>query len=66
MKESIVVNTVFSLKQIVYLKTDVDQLPRIVVHIIVGEKEVLYGLRQGSSYETFSDYEITAEKTLVL
>ncbi len=66
MSSTLIINPIFNLKQIVYLKTDVDQLPRIVLYIIVGDKEILYGLRQGSNYEIYSDFEITSEKNLTI
>ena len=48
---------------IVYLKTDQDQLPRIVVAIEVYKQgELLYSLMQGTIRSPHYDFEITTEK----
>ena len=57
----------FRFGDIVYLKTDQDQKPRMVISYLVDKSnEVLYKLQQG----TYSDYhyemEITSEKDIIL
>ena len=64
-EKTIVVSIEFEIQQIVYLKTDPEQLPRLVSDIVVGHKEVHYGLKQGTNYEIHQAYEISAEKLIM-
>ncbi|EHQ41563.1 hypothetical protein [Myroides odoratus] len=66
MSKTIVTEIEFEIKQTVYLRTDPDQLPRLVAYIIVGNKEVMYGIKQGEKYDIYHDYEITAEKNIIV
>ncbi len=56
----------FSLKQIVYLKTDAEQLGRFVTAIsLKGSGAVVYDLTCGTSESSHYDFEITAEKDIL-
>ncbi|WP_353159331.1 hypothetical protein [Myroides odoratus] len=64
-EKTIVVSIEFEIKQVVYLRTDMEQLPRLVSDIIVGDKEVHYGLKQGTNYEIHQAFEIVTEKIVM-
>lgn len=57
----ITVDNKFNVKEMVYLKTDKDNMPRIVTGITVRPKDVLYELCCGTSMSTHYDFEITSE-----
>lgn len=55
-------NFKFELGQCVYLKTDTEQLPRIVTGIVIRNKNYfLYYLTQSTIETTHFDYEISIE-----
>lgn len=58
------VDNKFSLKQVVYLKTDEDQRPRIVTAIVIKPNDVLYELSCGPDASEHFDFEISTEKDL--
>jgi len=60
------INTNFSIEDIVYLKTDIEQLPRIVTGIIVRKNSLLYYLTNGTTETCHYDFEISLEKTFIL
>ena len=62
---TIKINVEFEIGQVVYLKTDPDQLERIVVSIIVENKDTAYQLACGDGNSTHYDYEISAEKDVL-
>ena len=51
---------------IVYLKTDVDQLPRIVVGIVLIGNIPEYILRQGAFESQHFGFEIISEKNILI
>lgn len=56
-----------SIGDVVYLKTDLDQLPRLVAGYEVYETDMLYMLIHGSqSVSTHHAYEISAERNSLL
>lgn len=61
-----VVNTKFNIGQIVYLKTDKEQLSRIVVRIQIAQMGILYCLNQGIIESWHYDFEMTEEVDTVL
>lgn len=62
-----VVDNQFEFKQIVYLKTDREQLPRIVTMMQLDcLGQVSYQLSQGTAVSWHLDFEITTEKDLEL
>lgn len=57
----------FELGEIVYLKTDVDQIPRIVTAVIAcPDNSLLYGLACGTAESKHYDFEITLDKTVTV
>jgi len=56
----------FDLKQIVYLRTDKEQLPRIVARIQIGQLGLLYCLNQGITESWHYDFEMTEEKDVLM
>ena len=58
----ITVNNEFSIKDVVFLKTDPQQYDRIVTGIIVRNREVTYELMSETEASEHFDYEISATK----
>ncbi|MBN8821292.1 MULTISPECIES: hypothetical protein [unclassified Spirosoma] len=56
----------FSLKQTVYLKTDRDQLPRLVTAIKVCPDDLLYELIQGTTSSYHYDFEISESADVLM
>lgn len=57
------VDVEFEIEEIVYLKTDLDQLPRIVSGLSIRKSGVIsYELSQGSHTSYHYDFEISKEK----
>lgn len=63
---SMILDNKFDYEEIVYLKTDTDQLPRMVYGFIVYKTAILYRLTCGSQTSEHYDFEITRDKQLVL
>ncbi len=57
-----VIENVFDLRQMVYLKTDAEQLVKIIKMIEVTAVELLYELSCGASTSRHYDFEISADK----
>lgn len=60
------VETAFELKQTAYLRTDLQQRPRIVTGIVVRERGVLYELSCGTDASWHAGYEMATEPDTVL
>jgi len=61
-----VVDNKFELKQIVYLKTDVEQKARIVTGFVVRETAIVYELSCGVEVCNNYDFEISDEKDVLI
>ena len=61
-----IIKTDFDIGQVVYLKTDVDQKPRIVTRFSVTKECTLYILACGTEETTHYDIEISETKNIVL
>jgi len=61
-----IIETKYDLKEIVYLITDTEQLPRIVTGITLRDKSILYTLASGSFESSHYDFEICTEKDIVM
>lgn len=60
-------NYQYAMGDIVFLKTDVDQKPRIVVkHIIYPDQTTMYGLAGGTLYSEHYEIEISSERNILL
>lgn len=57
-----VIENKYNLKQVVYLKTDTEQLPRIVAAIKVNVYDIIYELACGTIYTYHYDFEISEER----
>ncbi len=55
----------FNLGQILYLKTDTGQVPRILVEVSISINNMRYCLACGSSTSWHYDFEISAEKDVL-
>ena len=60
------IDAAFQIGQIVYLKTDPDQLARVVRHITVTEKNLLYGLILETTLTEHYAFEISEYRDLGL
>lgn len=57
-----IINNVYNIEDIIYLKTDTDQLQRIVFAFIVTKDSVLYRCSCGTQISDHYDFEISTEK----
>jgi hypothetical protein len=55
----------FFIKDVVYLRTDKEQCPRIVTGITIREGSVTYGLSHGAAESWHYGFEITKEENLL-
>lgn len=58
-----VIHPVFEIGSIVYLKTDPDQLPMMVIGYAVYQKHIKYILATGSVESDFFDFELCESKS---
>lgn len=59
------IDVAYEIGQTVYLKTDMEQLPRICVCYMVDRKDVLYELMCGICLSKHYDFEIQEEKDVL-
>ena len=60
------INPKFNIGQVVYLKTDPEQLPRIVISILIGADSLIqYRLMCGTEESLHYAIEIDAEKDVI-
>lgn len=62
----ITIDNKFKIGEIVYLKTDKEQLPRIIYGFIVTKSECLYKVCCGTATSEHYDYEISIEKDILM
>lgn len=62
----IVIDNKYEIGQIVYLKTDREQYPRIVTAIAQRQGTVLYELSYGTSDAWHYDFEISVDKDVLI
>jgi len=63
---ALVVDNKYTIGDTVYLVTDIDQLPRLVLaYKIYKEGEIMYELIQGTSASMHYAFEIQTEKSLI-
>jgi hypothetical protein len=60
-----VIDNKFNIEQIVFLKTDPEQLPRIVYSIQVLKDRLMYQLACGVQASSHTAFEISAEKDVL-
>ena len=63
--KGMILDNEFDIAETVYLKTDGDQLPRIVTSIGIRPSGILYELSCGCSSSSHYDFEISRERSLV-
>lgn len=64
---AMIINNVFDFGDIVYLKTDVDQNPAIVLSIKVFKNgEYLYEIIRGTTTSLHYDFELSTEKYVLI
>jgi hypothetical protein len=54
----------FLITDTVYLKTDPEQLPRIITAIVVRPQDIIYEVVSGKDLSNHYDFELSKEKTL--
>lgn len=62
---AMVVDNKFEFGQVVYLKTDCDQIPRLLTGIDLRPNMIIYQLSCGTISSNHYDFEMSAEKSLV-
>jgi hypothetical protein len=55
----------FEIGQTVYLKTDLNQLPRFVTSISIRQGRIIYAVTNATTESWHDDFEISSEKNLV-
>jgi hypothetical protein len=60
---ALVIDNIFSIGDIVYLKTDTEQIPRMVYCFMVYRNEIIYKLCAGTTMSEHYDFEISPEKS---
>ena len=55
----------FKIGDIVYLRTDPEQLERMVYSYTINNREVLYNLTQGTVTSGHFDFEISSERKII-
>lgn len=66
-KDPLIINNTFDFGEIVFLKTDTEQKPRIITAIeIFKEGEYLYKCSSGSASSYHYDYELSTERDILL
>lgn len=55
----ITVDNKFDVKQVVYVKTDIDQRPNIVTAIHIYDQSITYQCSCGSATNDYCDYELS-------
>lgn len=58
-------DSMFNIKQTVYLKTDIEQHDRIVIGILIRDSHICYELACGTINTWHYDFEITVEKDVL-
>lgn len=56
----------FEIGQIVYLKHDPEQRPRMVLSIRIRKYDIVYELQSGTDFSYHNDFEMTSEKVIQL
>jgi hypothetical protein len=61
-----ILNNLFEIGQTVYLITDSDQKPRLIIGILIRPSGILYDLANGERSAWHHEIEITNEQNLVM
>lgn len=61
-----VVDNIYEIGELVYLKTDPEQLQRMVICLIVNKYDMLYELQSGTTSSRHYDFEIDKEKNVLI
>jgi len=56
----------FTIGELVYLKTDPEQSPKIVTHIIISCLGITYEISENGSSSNHYDIELTVEKNVMI
>lgn len=62
---SIVIDNKFNIGDLVYLKTDMEQLPRMIFAIMVYKDGIVYKTCQGTVTSEHYDFEISYERSYI-
>lgn len=58
------INNNFNIEDIVYLKHDVEQKPRMIINIIIDKYCVMYELISGTDYSKHYSFELSKDKII--
>lgn len=61
-----VIDNKFEIGQTVYLKTDLEQKPRIVTRLEIRPSDIIYVLNSGLEESYHYDFEINVEKDILI
>ena len=54
----------FNIEDVVYLKHDIEQLPRMIIEIHIRKYDVIYLVQSGLDTSPHHDFEFSKEKTI--
>jgi hypothetical protein len=66
MQKEITIKVKFEIGQIVYLATDTEQRPAMVIEYVVSEKEILYTISKDGLTINAYDYQLREERDILL
>lgn len=58
------INNNFNIEDVVYLKHDVEQMPRMITAIIIDKYCIMYEVISGTEVSQHYGYELSKEKTI--
>lgn len=62
--KSITIPNNFNIEDIIYLKHDVEQLPRMVIEIHIRKYDIIYEVQSGLDISAHHDFEMSKTKTI--
>jgi len=54
----------FNIEDMVYLKHDIEQLPRMIIEIHIRKYDVIYMVQSGEDISHHNDFELSKTKTI--
>lgn len=58
------INNDFNIEDIIFLKHDVEQLPRMIIEIRIRKEDILYEVQSGVVISSHHSFEMSKEKTI--
>lgn len=67
MDSPVIISPAFAIGQIVYLKTDLEQYPRMVyAYMVYSEDHIIYKIAQGTNISDHYEFELSEDKNILL